>query len=119
MDGMQDVTLDNIAGGAAMELFEREWARVLYNIQDPNTSPKQKREIVIKVIVAPNEDRSEAVVGVLASAKLASARPAATTVFMGRRDGEIVAVAYDPRQGELFPGDHAASRVLPLDRREP
>ena len=52
------VSLINVRGGAAVDLFDRQLARVMQNIADPNTSTKA-REIILKMQIAPiNDDRS-------------------------------------------------------------
>lgn len=69
----EKMTLKNLCGGAAAELFDRELESVLQNIADPNTKTKTAREITLKVTVLPTEDRSRGVVGVKCTSKLAPA----------------------------------------------
>jgi hypothetical protein len=113
-----DITLETVGGGAAAELFERELATVLQNIQDPNTTALTKRRIRLDFVVVPTEDRAQATVGVFASSTLAPIKPAVSTLYMGRRQGRLVAVGYDPRQTELFPDTtDEEPGVIPIGQR--
>src|SRR5262245_9846527 len=108
------VTLASISNGAALELFEREFKRVLENIADPNTSPKTAREVSIKVTVRPDENRQIGYTSLEVKSKLAGVKPVAAVVYFGRRkeNNELVAVSNDPAQPSIF--DNAPSNVLPL-----
>lgn len=81
------LTLANMAGGAAVELFESELARVVENILDPNTDAETKRTIVLKVTIKPDESRRECSLRVEASSKIAAGKPAGGVVFVGRSGG--------------------------------
>jgi hypothetical protein len=109
---LADVSLEQLAEGAAGELFEREMQRVLGNILDPNTDWKKRREITLKFIIAANEDRESAILAVDANSKIAPARPHVQPIFLGRRNGRMVAVSRI--QHALFPEDPA---VTPMPAR--
>lgn len=98
----QAVKLDNIGGGALSELFEAELARVLANIADPNTDAKAKRTIAIEVMFKPSEDRDVADVQLKCASKLAGIKKVSSVLYMGKRDGRLIAVESDPRQSRLF-----------------
>jgi hypothetical protein len=100
--GSAGVTLDTIGGGALVELFENELARVLDNVQDPNTDAKAKRTITVKVTFAPSETRDVTDVDLTCSSKLAGVKTLSTRLFVGKVKGQLVAVEHDPRQGALF-----------------
>lgn len=106
------VTLASIANGAAMELFEHELKRVIANIWDVNTSPKKKRQILIKVDIQPSETREIGYYNVEVSAKLASVKPVESTMYFGKKDGELVAVQSNPQQPGIF--DKEKSNITPL-----
>lgn len=55
----EEVTMSllNLKGGAAVEMFDRQLQRVYNNIADVNTSLKE-REITLKVKFNPSKDRS-------------------------------------------------------------
>lgn len=98
----QGVTLDTIGGGALAELFRVELSRVLANIDDPNTDAGAKRAISIDVVFSPTGERNSAAVSISCTSKLSGIKRVATQVFMGRRDGKLIAVESDPRQSTLF-----------------
>lgn len=114
----QGLTLDSIGGGALRELFETELARVLANINDPNTDEKTKRTIAIAVTFKP-KDRDVADVELTCSSKLAPIAKVSTQVFMGRQGGKLIAVESDPRQSNLFdqPKPAAAVAAFPTEAR--
>lgn len=110
-----EVTLAGLANGGAVELFDRELARVLANIADPNTEPKTVRKITVEVFIKPQEDRESGQIAVRVASKLAPNKPMASTVYMGQQGGRLVAVTIDPRQHDMF---HGGADVLPLTRKE-
>lgn len=99
---MQGVTLNTIGGGALLELFQAELARVLQNIADPNTDPKQKRQIAITVTLKPGRDRDVADVELKCGSKLAGIMTVDSKLFIGKAKGQLIAVENDPRQSNLF-----------------
>lgn len=108
------VTLASIANGAALELFEVEFEKVLRNIADVNTSAKAKRTITIKVVVAPDESRDGGNITVQAMASLAHIRQAESKAYFGRKDGKLVAVENNPIQPSMFDEPNDGARVVPL-----
>lgn len=100
--GQAGVTLDTIGSGALVELFDAELARVLENIQDPNTDAKTKRTITVKVTFAPNENRDLADVNLTCGSKLAGIKTVGTRLYVGKIRGKLIAVENDPRQTTLF-----------------
>lgn len=113
------VTLASIGDGAALELFDRELARVIGNIADPNTSPTQTREINIKIKIKPDEDRDIGEAQVLVSAKLASVKPVKSTLYFGKKEGRLIAVENNPKQSTIFdtPETKAArANITPLSQ---
>ena len=112
MNEQKVVTLESLADGAAAELWQSALARVLENIDDPNTDFKAKRAIRLEFEFVANEDRNVGAVGVKCSTKLAGVKGVTTVVYIGRQEGELVAVE-QPRQEELFPKPDARPRALP------
>ncbi len=82
--------LDELMDGALAERFNYELNRVLSNVFDPNTSPKQKRSISITVDIMPNERRDAATFKVDVKSKLAQAVPVAQTVLLSQADDGTV-----------------------------
>jgi len=109
------VTLETLAGGAAAELWDAELRKVLENIRDENTDPDEKRELTLKVTIAPTPDREGLNTSVKVTSKLAGFRPIPVHLHMGRKDGQLVAVGFDPKQMDAFRTDNS---VLPLNKNE-
>jgi len=106
------VTLATLNEGAALELFDTELKKLLDNIADVNTDPELKRDITLKVVFEPDEDRKRATVSVKVTSKLAGSKGVATNVWFGVVDGQRAAVATNPNQGRLF--DKPGGRVIPI-----
>jgi len=96
------VSLASLAGGAAIERFDDELARVVANILDPNTDEKATRTITLKVKVKPGRDREFGGVSFTVASQLAQARAVETLVYFGVAAGVPVAVENNPRQARLF-----------------
>lgn len=103
------VTLDTLGNGALAELFDVELERLLRNIEDVNTRATATRKICIELSFQPNEDRDVVETFVKCVAKLEPIKRFKTQVYMGRRDGRLVAVEHDTRQRDLF--DDPAARA--------
>ncbi len=95
------LSLPTLAGGAVNELFEDELKRVLENIVDPNTDAEATRSINLKLIIRPALDRDSAAVRFEANSKLAPTLGIGTAMFIGRHQGELVAVEHNPKQLQL------------------
>ncbi len=111
MTKLTDVTLDTVAQRAAPEVFEREFLRVLKNIQDPNTDPEEKRSITLTFEFKPLKTREEARVVLKSKVGLAATAPVGGHMFVGRADGQLRATTHDTRQEDAF-----ESSVTPIDR---
>jgi hypothetical protein len=120
MNDPQEVTLDTLAGGAAAELFQREWERVLENITDVNTDHTKTRTVTLTVKVTPASEARDAVTTTVeASSKLIHAQPAVRSMFIGKKNGRMIAV--DRVQFTAFPDEQRASEheaVTPISIRK-
>jgi|SRR5581483_318775 len=110
-DGPQKLSLDNICGGAAQELFERALAELVDNINDPNTKAEQKRGITLQFTFSPFPDRSGATVTFDYKSKLASVNAVKGNAFFSRRGGQTFAFSRDPRQTALFASEPTVSEA--------
>lgn len=115
---MNKVELQNLVGGQLQEKFEHAFEKVLENLQDPNTSFKVKRGIIIKLDFVQNEKRDDVLVSVDVSEKLAPQAGMKTSFSIGKdlQTGEIYAEEYgkqikgqmnlfdimDPETGEVI-----------------
>lgn len=115
MNALKAVTLDSLAGGAVVELFDAEQKRVLENIADINTDPAQKRTITITIEYKPQGvKRDNADVKVKCTSKLAGILTVNTKLFMGLSGGKLVAVENDPRQDGLFDDQNPKPQLAPV-----
>ncbi len=102
MNELRELSLENFAKGAAGELFQRELAAILKNIDDINTSPNTKREITLKFCIEPDADRESAKLSIQASSKIAPVRVATGQAFFGRQGNKMLkAYSHNPEQLEL------------------
>jgi len=121
---LDKVTLASVSRGAAPQLFEYEFNRVLKNIQDPNTDPEEERSITLVVRFKPAKSREEAMTRVqVKSVKLACARAVDGHMFMGREDGTdskspIIAVCQDAKQEVIEFEDVPPQASPPTDSPE-
>ena len=91
------ISLANLGRGAAIERFDDEFHRLLVNIMDPNTVGG-KREIHLRVIVKPNEDRNFCIVQVHCTSKLGAVKPFDTQMFIGLDQHGPKASEHNPKQ---------------------
>ncbi len=113
MPDQKCVTLDNLAGGGARELFDTELLRVLKNIEDVNTVAGEKRKITLEVIITPNEERDMGIVKVQCTSKLAGPTAVKAVFFLGRDNRHNpVAIERDPAQLTFDDIDHKTLRPI-------
>ena len=97
------VTLENLGQGAAAELFQAEFVKLIENVSDPNTRPDAVRTVTIKVKVKPDKKaRNMCSVEIQCDSKLVPSQPFETIMFVGMEHGEAVATEHSPQQGNLF-----------------
>lgn len=97
---MSKIDLREMVGGALQDKFQHSFERVMENLQDRNTPFKDKREIIIKMTFAQNEQRDNVVASVKVTEKLASQGELTTQFAMGKdlRTGEVIAEEYGSNQ---------------------
>lgn len=86
---MKASTLQNIADGAAVELFGHELEKIAANIVDPNTKATAKRKVTLTFEFTPDEDREEVHCHVAAKSTMAAGRGYGKTVYAGKLDGKV------------------------------
>ena len=110
-EGPKLITLSNLLDGAVEERFQDALARVLENLDDPNTDTKPARRIVVVLKVTTDDERRGATVEVSCATKLAPLRPLGSFLLLGRHEGRPAAVEALPQE-QLFPKPNAQPRVL-------
>jgi hypothetical protein len=85
------INLQELAGGAVSEKFNRELQKVLNNIADPNTDAGKVRTIELKIKLKADEKRDVINATVSAVSKLAPAKEVETKIMLGRDNaGRVV-----------------------------
>lgn len=114
--------LDELMDGALTERFNMEMERVLKNVFDPNTNPKQKRQIQIVIDIAPNERRDAAEFKVDVKSKIAPPMAIAQTCFLHQDDsGNVTATEITkevPGQIDMEGGEQKLPRVVEFGKKE-
>ncbi len=111
---MNLLDLQNLAGGALQEKANAAMAKVIENLQDPNTPWKNKRAIIMKVTFSQDEDRGDAAVEVSVETKLAPVSPVVTRMSIGQdiRTGETYAQEYGKQvRGQMSLDDYQLQEV--------
>lgn len=77
------VDLSNFAEGALQEKFDKEFQKVIENIQDPNTEWKKPRKLVMELTFRTDEDRELSIVNIVAKSTLALSKDATAKILIG------------------------------------
>ena len=93
---MNKVELQDLVGGALQEKFSKSFEKVIENLQDANTSFKNKRRITITLDFTQNEARDDVSVTVDVVEKLAPQAGMKTSFYIGKnlQTGELYAEEY-------------------------
>jgi len=86
--------------GAAIALFNREFASVIENTLDVNTDLKQGREVNLRVKLS--DDREGLLVSIEVTSTLSSPKDVQTFLYVGGQEGLAMAIEHNPKQGRLF-----------------
>lgn len=109
------LSIQNVAGGAAAELFDHSIQEVLENILDDNREPEQTRTITLVFKIDPNRERNSASISVQAKNGLAPVIAADGLMFYRREGARKIGVfQHDMKQPELPFGN-----VSPIANKEP
>lgn len=112
---MNKVELQEMVGGALQEKFSRAFENVVENLQNPNTSFKNKRQINICMKFTQNENRDDVFVEISVAEKLAPQAPMSTSFAIGTdlRTGETYAQEYGKQiRGQMNLDDYQAEQVV-------
>ncbi len=112
---MNKVELQEMVGGALQEKFSRAFENVVENLQNPNTSFKNKRQINICKKFTQNENRDDVFVEISVAEKLAPQAPMSTSFAIGTdlRTGETYAQEYGKQiRGQMNLDDYQAEQVV-------
>ena len=85
-------SMSELMDGGVEQRFNEGMKEIWQNVQDPNTDPKAKREMTIKIAVKPNERRDSAEFAVEVTTKLAAPKALSQTVLLQfNSDGSVTA----------------------------
>ena len=93
---MDTINIQDICEGVLKEKLNQAFQTVMQNMQDRNTSYKDKRSIEMKLTFGQNENRDRVEVSVSVKEKLAPQAPVKTQLSVEKdlETGEIVACEY-------------------------
>ncbi len=97
----ETVQLSTLAMGEINEKFPIALKQVVENILSFDYQGKAKREINIKVVLTPSDDRTRADVEVSVTPKLAPPTPATTKLYFSAMANEVVVSEDNPNQPRL------------------
>lgn len=101
MQNVNDVSLDELAGGALRERFCQALQEILTNIDDPNTDHKA-RKILVEVLLEPSKDRTQVGIALKVDTKPRHREEVETVLFIERRGPDSFRVGeYNPKQMRL------------------
>ena len=100
----EKLTMTSICDGAVQEKVDRALRAVADNILDPNTDPKKKRSITMKIVFQPSEDdREDVAVHVEVTKSLAPEAGVKTQLFIAK-DLESGALTVQEHQKGMIKG---------------
>lgn len=115
MSDAEKVSLVNLDGGLALDLFDEVLEKVIKNCLDPNTKAKATRSLILEVKITPDKQRERAEVEITAKSRTAAPVALITQFYIGKQDGHYVAYEENPRQKSLFPKQETPDNVTPID----
>ena len=96
------LTLATLCGGAVQEKIDRALEKVARNILDPNTDPKKKRVITLKVVLKPDdEDREDVEVTADVNVTLAPELGVTTKFFVNKDIMNDRVTIMEHKKGEI------------------
>lgn len=85
------ISMDDMCGGALLQRFNMEMAKIGRNIMDPNTDPRKPRKLTISLTFKADESRKSLTTSISTSSSLAPLEPINTIMLAGQdiRTGAI------------------------------
>lgn len=107
MQAPEEITLYNLLGGALDARFLEALEEVARSIDDPNTDPTAKRQLLVKLTFKPSEQRTSAQLAVEVTTKLPGRLPLATTTFFAydHVSKRYLSREYNPKQMTIADAD--------------
>lgn len=95
---MDNLKIEQIKGGAAIEMINNELQAVYDDIADPNKEAKSARKVTVDIVFAPSEDGMVGACVVRVKSALGKQRDLGSTVFFGMESGKGVCTEKDRNQ---------------------
>ena len=108
------VSLVNIGGGAAVEMFDQELNKVLENLDDVNKKGKDERSITVTVKFKPGEAQGIIGTSIEVKSKLSGQRVHPTHIMIGRNGTKMEARELQQKQKPL----PFTENVVPMNQDE-
>lgn len=119
MNEWDKVSLNNLSGGAACELWDGALQEVIANMLDINTDPSKAREIQLCVrFAADKNDRKKVSYGIQVKTKLAPPLPVGNIMYVGHELGELAAYEQVINQGNLFKDESEDGKIVTLKQNQ-
>lgn len=117
LDEFDKLDLNNVANGAAKELFNHAVKEVFENIRDENRDPTVKRTITLTFEIKSDLDRQSAGITVTSKTKLCQVRSIMNMIFMRHEKGGLMGYTRNIHQRELdFPKDETG-KIISMDQK--
>lgn len=100
----KSITLETINSGAAKDLFDEAFKKLLENIADENTKAKATRSITLKISVTPSDDRGQATTTLEVKTCLAPIKPHSGTMLFSFDGSKVEAFAVSNPKQPALPG---------------
>lgn len=95
---MDNLKIEQIKGGAAIEMINNELQAVYDDIADPNKEGKSTRKVTVDIVFAPSEDALVGGCAVRVKSTLGKQRDLTSTVYFGQESGKGVCSEKDRNQ---------------------
>lgn len=115
-DTTEAVTIESIADGAAVRLFNDALQQVLDNINDESRSPSAKRTITLKFNIGANEARNMAGVEVECNTKLAPQHKHQGPMYIRKNKRGKLEAVQPTVQPSLFDDETPPTPIYSTDR---
>lgn len=94
----ESMRIEQLKGGAAIEMVNNELQTVYNDIVNPNKEGKSARKVTLDIVFAPSEDAQVGTCTIRVKSTLGKQRDIGSTVYFGQEKGEGVCTEKDRNQ---------------------
>lgn len=117
---MDKKSIIEMSQGAIVERIDYEMSKLIDNVLDPNTDPKKKRTLTVKIDVTPDAERQNLRTDISVVAKLQPTNPISVPLYLTTdTDGEAAAIEMTPQmpgQLDMYGNEQAQPSQIRLIR---